>query len=436
MTTGPMKRRNFLKGVSGMIGYSAVQSAVAGRLGQDLSRVVIVKDDKVLDHRNRIQTDVLQTMMDAGICAVTGYSDVGRAWSSLFPVLTAGTVISIKVNCINSRLSSHPEVAQSIANGLVRIKLNGKNFPENNIIIWDRTDGELRNAGYKINTSGTGIRCFGTNNSKGGYTSKSYNIAGSNQKLSKILTGQSDYCINLNVLKNHGMAGITLSMKNHYGSVRNPGGLHSSNCNPSAPALNKLSFIRDKQVICICDALLGIISGGPGGSPQVAPHSLIFSTDPVAHDYTGMHMLKDHGMGSSSANRAKHIDTAASSPYQLGTNDPDKIELISIENPVAAVEKKPARPVHCTLGNNYPNPFNPQTTIPFHLQRPADVNLDLFDITGQKVAVLAQGRYPAGHHKAVWNGLSQAGRVMSSGTYICRMQAGQEVQTIKMQLVK
>ncbi|MBN1998464.1 DUF362 domain-containing protein [candidate division KSB1 bacterium] len=420
-----------------MIGYLAVHSTFAGNL--DVSRVVIVKDEKVLDDRNRIQPEILQTMMDAGICAVTGQENVGKAWGSLFPGLTSEKIISIKASCLNSQLSSHPEVAQSIINGLVQLIVDGKSFPENNIIIWDRTDGDLRNAGYTINTSSNGVRCYGTNNSKGGLTSQSFNIAGSNQKLSKILTEQTDYLINFSALKNHGMSGVTLSMKNHYGSVNNPGGLHGGNCDPYLAALNNVSFIRDKQVINICDAVFGIVSGGPGGRPQVTPKSLIFSTDTVAHDYIGMQMLKDYGMGSGSVSRASHIKTAASSAYNLGTDDPDKIQVFSIENPVSGVDIKKVKdryPSEFMLESNYPNPFNPHTTVPFHLQRAADIKLEIFDMTGKRISVLAQGYHSAGSYEAVWNGLSEYGSVVSSGTYICRLQAGKRIQSIKMQLLK
>ena len=65
----------------------------------------------------------------------------------------------------------------------------------------------------------------------------------------------SDYMINLSVLKNHGTAGVTLSMKNHYGTCDDPGSIHGGYCDPYIPALNNLSPIRDKQVLNICDAI-------------------------------------------------------------------------------------------------------------------------------------------------------------------------------------
>jgi len=59
------------------------------------------------------------------------------------------------------------------------------------------------------------------------------------------------------VLKDHGTAGVTLSMKNHYGSVDNPGSLHGGQCDPYIPELNNVPDIKDKTRLIV----LGWISG-------------------------------------------------------------------------------------------------------------------------------------------------------------------------------
>ena len=105
------------------------------------------EDTAVEVYNQTIDQDAVQVMVDAGIRSLTGIDDVGEAWKSLFPGITGAKNISIKVNCINSSCSSHPEVAQGLINGLTRLELGGGSFSEHNRIIWDRSTDEQRNAG-------------------------------------------------------------------------------------------------------------------------------------------------------------------------------------------------------------------------------------------------------------------------------------------------
>ena len=400
------------------------------------STVVVVKDKTILSS-NRIDQFAAQVMVDAGIKRVTEIQNIGEAWKSLFPGIKSSSTISIKVNCINSSLSSHPEVAYSIVNGLTQMQVEGNLFPENNIIIWDRTNNELRNAGYSINTSNSGVKCFGTNQSGVDYSSTQFNVAGSSQRISRILTDMSDYMINLSVLKNHSTAGVTLTMKNHYGTCKSPGSIHGGYCDPYIPALNSLSPIRDKQVINICDAIYGIISGGPMGSPQITPKSLIISKDPVAHDYIAAQILKDNGCNT--LNRARHIETAAKAPYSLGTSDPNQIDIVPIDNPTTAIGKIPNdknSPSDVQLIQNYPNPFNAQTTLSYQLPNPAWVRLDIYNIRGELVNRLVDSYQNIGTYRISWDGKTPSGASVPGGTYLGRIQIGSGHQVIKMQLVK
>ncbi|HOD66261.1 MAG TPA: T9SS type A sorting domain-containing protein, partial [candidate division Zixibacteria bacterium] len=83
------------------------------------------------------------------------------------------------------------------------------------------------------------------------------------------------------------------------------------------------------------------------------------------------------------------------------------------------------------LAQNYPNPFNPTTTISFTLPTPGDVTLEVFNVLGQRVAVLASGPYGAGTHHVEWNASG-----VSSGVYLYRLSAGEFTETRKMLLVK
>lgn len=83
------------------------------------------------------------------------------------------------------------------------------------------------------------------------------------------------------------------------------------------------------------------------------------------------------------------------------------------------------------LAQNYPNPFNPSTTIEFSLPKNERVKLAVYDLLGREVASLVDGRLDAGQHSFVFDGSN-----LTSGIYFYRLQAGAQVQTRKLMLVK
>ena len=97
----------------------------------------------------------------------------------------------------------------------------------------------------------------------------------------------------------------------------------------------------------------------------------------------------------------------------------------SIENPTNEI------PLQVELSQNYPNPFNPTTQIAFNLPQAMDVRLAIYDLLGREVAVLADGAYPGGNHSVTWNAID-----LSSGVYLYRLQAGNQLQIRKMTLMK
>lgn len=83
------------------------------------------------------------------------------------------------------------------------------------------------------------------------------------------------------------------------------------------------------------------------------------------------------------------------------------------------------------LFQNYPNPFNPTTTIRFSLPRREHVTLKIFDLLGREVAVLVEENLEPGEHSVVFNGGG-----LSSGVYLCRLEAGAFVGQKKLVLVR
>jgi uncharacterized protein (DUF362 family) len=333
-------------------------------------------------------------------------------------------------------MSTHPDVTNTVVNGLKQMLFGGLFFPENNIIIYDRTNYELQSGGYTLNTSGTGLRCFGTNQSGVGYSTQYYSVNGSSQRLSSIITDMADYIINLSVLKNHSMSGVTLCLKNHYGTCNGPGQLHGGYCNPYIPALNALSPIKDKQYVNIIDALYGIYAGGPSGGPQFIANKIIMSQDIVATDYWGRELLADNGCATTG--QATHIDTAAQPPYNLGTNDPSQMEVINIYNPMVGIGEGNSTGAErgFTIKQNYPNPFSGNTKIEFYAPSNATVDLSIYDINGKQIRTLVNSSVNKGPHSIYWDGRNDLGHLAAGGLYIARLTAPEFQKSIIMQMTK
>lgn len=94
----------------------------------------------------------------------------------------------------------------------------------------------------------------------------------------------------------------------------------------------------------------------------------------------------------------------------------------------------PGRPT--TLYRNFPNPFNPATTLVFYLESPSRAQLAIYDLRGTRVSTLLDETTPAGRHSLVWNGVDSAGRQVGSGVYICRLVTDHAVLVERLLLLK
>jgi hypothetical protein len=93
-------------------------------------------------------------------------------------------------------------------------------------------------------------------------------------------------------------------------------------------------------------------------------------------------------------------------------------------------------PIATEVLGNFPNPFNPSTTISYAISEPTWVTLKVYNTLGQEVATIVDARQSAGYASATWNGTNDAGEAVSSGIYIYRMVAGDLVKTGRMLLMK
>ena len=114
------------------------------------------------------------------------------------------------------------------------------------------------------------------------------------------------------------------------------------------------------------------------------------------------------------------------SPYHLCNEPFDYSTVTGVEKPF-----KSKKPEAAVLSQNMPNPFNPATSIEFKIPRAGIARLEIYNLSGQLVDVLADGYYPAGTHMAVWNTTGHA-----SGTYFYRLRFGGYDVTRKMTLLR
>lgn len=89
-----------------------------------------------------------------------------------------------------------------------------------------------------------------------------------------------------------------------------------------------------------------------------------------------------------------------------------------------------------SLAGNYPNPFNPTTTINYSVKTPSPVTITIYNLKGEKVRTLVNATKGNGNYKAIWNGNDDNGKPVSSGVYLYRMQAGNYSSVRRMMLMK
>jgi hypothetical protein len=257
---------------------------------------------------NYANQDVIDTMVDQGVMALTGTSTVADAWRSLLPAYRSGQHIAIKVNFNNTqtcastegKIDAVIEPVNSVIRGLKSIGV-----AEADIWIYDaircvpnRFVSRCRYPGVEF--FDRECRNLATFSSGDPHAAVVFSPpAGvpmpSTVRISDLLIS-STYLINMPIGKTHPTAGVTLGFKNHFGTIDRPAALHDyvgvgwpyfrSDYNPLVD-LYKSPHIRDKTVLTVGDGLFGKGFSTPtlwstyGNRP---PNSLYFSIDPVAID--------------------------------------------------------------------------------------------------------------------------------------------------------
>ncbi len=271
-----------------------------------------------------LEPKAIRQMLDASITKLTGLNDAKEAWLALFKPTEK---IAIKVNAFrNSVIFTHVPLVTAVTDSLVEAGI-----PAEQIVVFDFWTTELETAGFTINQDGPGVRCYGTEKD---YT-KGFKVGRVNTELSNILLN-SDALINIPVLKSHMISGISFAMKNHYGTVMNPEGLHSVGA--CIPGLNALPDIKDRTRLIIGDVLQANVKYGyswPYWKADYTGDSILMSFDPLAHDTVGFQMLSQ--LVTESGEDPKALTAMAKPCLEgaakagLGAYDPANFELTEVK---------------------------------------------------------------------------------------------------------
>ena len=167
--------------------------------------------------------------------------------------------------------------------------------------------------------------------------------------------------------------------------------------------------VSDMQRLLSSLIVLGAVFGVQvGAEPMVAGQVRLASGEPVAGAHVRLFDLRD---------LRSWVGT---------TTD----ESGSFALPLGALPGAAVQPTQFHLGENYPNPFNPSTIIPYRLPRSMSVRLEVFNVLGQHIATLVDGQQSSGSHTARWDGTDAAGAAVAAGIYLYRL-SGEGVQATR-----
>ncbi len=329
------KRREFLKtsvqaGSALCLGFTGLPTGFRSpTFSLNQNAIVVAEDHLVRDSNDKLLGDQVGRLLQRAMENLMQVSKAELAWRKLFG---EDDVVGIKVNCLAGKgISTHFELVEAIIDGL-----RSAGVVEKNIIIWDRSSHDLEKAGYRIQTDRNRVQCYGTE--RVGYTYRVYEFGEIGSCLSKILAEKCTAIINVPILKDHGIVGMTNALKNFFGAIHNPNKYHDQRGDPYIADVNALSEIRSKVRLIVSDALTAQCEGGPPFMPQWSwfPNRLLVGFDPVAIDALGWQMIetkrREKGLPSLKAagREPSYIATAADERHRLGCKDVSKIRIVRV----------------------------------------------------------------------------------------------------------
>ena len=194
-------------------------------------------------------------------------------------------------------------------------------------------------------------------------------------------------------------------------------------------------------------AVAGAIDAGAALPTKIA-EEVLFAAEAAAAELEGVPGAPGMRFNTARQGAASHltaysnIANALSEARTFGTGDARLGKWVPLlEELLQVLAERGAIPETTALLANYPNPFNPETWIPYHLAKGADVTLTVYDVRGSIVRELRLGHQPAGVYEsrgraAYWDGKNQLGEKVASGLYFYTLTAGDFTATRKLLIAK
>jgi uncharacterized protein (DUF362 family) len=254
------------------------------------SKVVQVVHSKVYDDKGQLAPQTVQQMVDQAVMNLTGKQTAGQAWSSLF---SPKEKVGLKPNMLGRHLlwTNTATVAAVVAG------LKSAGVREENMYLWDLKALDISPLYKHFRKTKMHVKTT----RDWGFGSTAYKIdSGQTTHLVKPFE-KVDAIVNIPMIKDHRLAGVTCALKSIYGSIDNPRDMHTNprkekNCDPMAAELSALPAVRSKYRLILADAHRILIEGGPWGNTENRRqlNSVFAATDPVAMDRVAWKILDEH----------------------------------------------------------------------------------------------------------------------------------------------
>lgn len=188
---------------------------------------------------------------------------------------------------------------------------------------------------------------------------------------------------------------------------------------------------------------------GDGGSFTFTPENLTISSgDTVIWEWrannhsttsdnnTGLEVW-DSGILNNGATFSRVFTETGTYPYHCTPHQSfGMVGTITVETALEINDYEDAKAERFLLGQNFPNPFNPTTSIQFSLPQESNVNIIVYNIIGTKIKRLVNSIFQEGEYSVGWDGTNSLGIPVPSGTYLYSMVTNDQTQTMKMVLLR
>jgi len=276
------------------------------------SRVVVVTHPEVIIRDYRVNLPIVREMLDRAAAELLGRRTAAEAWAD---VAREGDFVAVKHNQMHApTLHTHTEIDSVL---MERLTKTAGVDPQRFLAV----DRRLPQPYDELSDP---------------FTLPSRNLA---TRLRRLYTEAATAVVNVSVLKTHFGEGMSAALKNHLGSVNNPGAYHGwepGRMPRSLPELNALPPLRTKTRLVIVDAIRPLYDGGPFDDPDHRwdYRGLIVATDPVAADAVGLQVLETHraeARGEAWPLPAARAMVRWGQEIGLGHADPGRIDRVNVD---------------------------------------------------------------------------------------------------------